>query len=864
MWWQKLKHLLPGYRRQAERDMQEELEALRVMAEPSDRAGLSLAAENARDVWRWSWLENTFKDVRYALRQLRQAPAFTILSIATLTIGIGAAAALAGLLNDAFFATLPVRNPEQVRQLEWSVRGTPSFARRGNPFFSYAAFEYVRSRTTSFSNMLCWSNPISIDFGLDGYIEQVSAQFVSYDFFRTLGVTTALGRPFSAEDDVPGAPAVVILGQGAWQRLFGGDPDVLGRTIQVNGTSFVVIGVGATEFHNTPSARWSADLTLPVSQFPVLGERRGNDGGSSCRIMGRLKAGFSETQAQFENQSLIQQAFLISAPTLPNGSKYDPQMPAYVGFRGLRGIDQMESSGLWGTLSPLVAVVLLIGAALSITSANIAGMLLARGISRRREIATRLAIGGGRGRIVRQLLTESLLLAGTAGALGIFISYEIFRVIAWNFTLDLKVIAVIAAVACFTGIVCGLAPSLTATKLDLTAVMKQSSPSPSTFRTGKILIGIQVSLSFLLLVATGLLTESFRRLLVPTDFEPEHVITTQAHLRNAAYTQEQVHQYFEQTMKRLDTLPGVTSAAVSSGNALFNKVALESGVEKPTIVDYVSPRFFETMRIKILLGRDIQWSDRKGAANVVVVNEAFARSVYPDTDPLGKMVRMHVPYEIVGVVANSNNSAGDAFGWGQAAEPALYVPFSQQDGVWGTMTVSVRVNVDLISLMPAVRRVLTEVDPKVTIDRLDAQSNKVNFRLREMRLTVAGLALFALVGLLQASVGVYGTLSYFVNRRTFEIGLRVAMGAGRYDVVRMVIGQSLTPVGIGVAVGLTCTPLLTRLMEKNGLLIGHIAVFDQVTIVSVVAGLFLSALLAAFTPAWRASRLAPMEALRHD
>jgi ABC-type antimicrobial peptide transport system permease subunit len=267
----------------------------------------------------------------------------------------------------------------------------------------------------------------------------------------------------------------------------------------------------------------------------------------------------------------------------------------------------------------------------------------------------------------------------------------------------------------------------------------------------------------------------------------------------------------------------------------------------------------------MLRGRDFEWADRKGAANVVIVNEAFAREAYPNTDPVGKIVRLQAPHEIVGVVSDSNNSAGDAYGMGQTVEPAIYIPFQQQQkGLWGTMTLSVRTESNLLSLMPAVGRVITEIDPKVAVDPIEPNSHQVIFRVREVRMTLVGLALFALIALLQASVGIYGTLSYFVSRRTFEIGLRMALGAKRQDVVRMVVRQSVAPVGIGILLGLAGTPFLERLMQNSGALVGHVVMRDQLAIVGIVSALFLSALLAAFTPAWRASRLAPMQALRHD
>jgi predicted permease len=836
-----------------------------LMAEPRKFGSTLRLHEESRDVWGWNWFDNLYKDVVYGLRQLRKTPGWTTLAVSTLAIAIGAITSFAGLMKVALFADLPVRHPEQLQQIVWSLRSSSDLARRGNSNFSYGAYRYVQAHSTSFSNVACWSNAALLNLRTRDNLVQVSTQFVSGNFFDGIGLDVARGRPISKEDDAANATPVSILSHGAWQRLFGGDQSVIGRQIALNGSPFVVIGVLANkELPRTPLERWDADIILPVSSYtPALVKTAdASSAEPTCRIIGRVPPESSISRARQESEKLVLQAFQAH-PLMRQGQPIATDK-AFVDIRGLRTIDQQV--GLDG--AP-VLVFLMIASLLAIVCSNIAGMMLARGSVRRGEVATRLALGGGRRRIIRQLLTESLLLAAIGGGIGLGLSFVARNLVPWGaFPIDVPVLAITLGCSCMTGLVFGLVPALTSTRLDLTSVMKGGTPGAlgRTFRSGNVLIAVQITLSFLLLVAAGLQIRSLMWLMVPTDFAPQQVLTIRSYPRSSGYSAEQTRVYFEEAVRRLGNLPGVTSATASSGDAVFTLISTGPGAKDVSVIgDHVAPRFFETVKIPILLGRDTAWTDREGAPLAVVVNETFARTLFPETPPLGKRVQLHQGWaEIIGVVADSNNSVGDAFGFGQAAQPAIYIPFQQRPDGARTMMLSARVNTDAAALLAMARKSVQDLDPDVVVDPAETQANQRNIYIRERRLVVGVLSGAALVALLEVSFGLYGLLSFFVGTRVSEIGLRVALGARRIDILRMVLRQSCIPVAIGTLIGLAGAPALVRVLASGGFLVGVIRISDEVAIGGAAIFLLGISLTAALAPARRASRAQPMQALRHE
>ena len=863
-WLRRLQYLM--HRERHEEELQREMQLHRELMGERRQFGNTLRLrEESRDVWGWNGFDNLLKDLVYGLRQLRKTPGWTVLAVSTLAVAIGGITTFSGSMKVALFADLPARHPEELRQIVWSLRSSADLARWGNSNVSYGVYRYVQAHSTSFSNVVCWSNATFLNLRTGESLVQVSSQFVSGNFFDGIGLDLALGRPISIEDDAAKAPAVAVLSHGTWQRLFGGDEDIVGRQIVLNGSSFVVIGVLANkELPRTARERWDADVILPVSSYTpaLIKTADASRVEPTCRIIGRLPPESAVSRARKESEQLLLQAFEVN-PLMRQGQPIAVDK-LFVDIRGLRTIDQG-----FGLESAIILVFLMIASLLAIVCSNIAGMMLARGSVRYGEVATRLALGAGRKRIIRQLLTESLLLAGIGGGLGVALSFVARDFVPWGaFPIDVPVLAIAVGCSSITGLVFGLVPALTSTRLDLTSVMKRGAPGAlgRTFRSGNILIAVQITLSFLLLVAAGLQVRSLMRLMVPTDFAPKQVLTIRSHPRAAGYSAEKTRVYFEEAVRRLGSLPGVTSATASSGDAVFTLVSTGPGAENLRVIaDNVAPRFFETMKIPVLLGRDTAWSDRPGTPLAVVVNETFARTVFPETVPLGKRVQMRAGWaEIVGVVADSNNSVGDAFGFGQAAQPAIYIPYQQQPDVGGTMMLSARVNTDAAALIATARRSVQDIDPDVVVDAAETQANQRNIHIRERSLLVGLLSGTAIVALLEVSFGLYGLLSFFVGTRVSEIGLRIALGAQRIDILRMVLRQSCIPVVVGTLLGLAGAPVLVRVLENGGFLVGVIGLRDGIAVSGAAIFLLGVSLSAAFVPARRASRAQPIQALRHE
>jgi predicted permease len=524
-----------------------------------------------------------------------------------------------------------------------------------------------------------------------------------------------------------------------------------------------------------------------------------------------------------------------------------------------RGIDELTLRDARSELPALLSVLLLPWAILLIPCANIAGMLLARAAARRAEIATRLAIGAARRRLIRQLLTESVLLAGIGGVLAIFLCYAANRfAIRFEipFALDLNVLLFTAGLSIATGLLFGLAPALIATRVDLISVAKQESAAIQgrlNLRMGKALVAFQVTLSFLLLIIAGLQVRSMLNLMDVHVPDPERVLMLGVDGRSGEYTDERLQLYFQESTARLQGLPGVASASIAGMGLGIRTTQNFSSLHLS-----VGPGYFDTMNVPLLAGRDLEWTDRP--ADAVVVNDAFARKYFPDANPLGQIVPGFG--QIVGVVGNSRVALASGLSRGAGVQPTAYMPLSQKIAlVW----VLIRANGNPSTLIAPTRRVMDEVDSQIPIDTVYTLADQMSFGIRERRVIVGVFSSFGLIALLQAACGIYGTMSYFVHRRTPEIGLRMALGARRYHVVRLVIRQSIIPVLIGVLLGAAVAPILANAMQgEQDLMVGTVTATDQLAIIGSVSLLVIAAIFAAWAPAWRATRIDPMQALRHE
>lgn len=850
--------------------------------------------EDVRETWGLRWLDRLAQDLKYALRTLGKSPAFAVMSVLTLAMSIGATTSIFSQLNTVFWKLLPVEKPGDLRVISWtSPKRALMGANSNTPLdpgttierFTYAAYANIRDHATTFSDVACWQDPGENQPLILNSLGRVEGQFVSGNYFRMSGTVPLVGRLITADDDRDGAALVAVLSYRFWQRTFNGDPSAVGQAIQLNGSAFTIIGVMPKGFFGLdPSS--VPDVMLPIrpalqtSGVMSIPNQLTNDRyWQACQVVGRLKAEATDERARAEVETLVSQSILTNPPS----EAYE--MPRIWLTSAAEG-----TGGLRRTLEqPLLVLMGVVSMILLIACTNIGGLLLARGTSREKEIATRLAIGAPRGRIVRQLVSESLVLAVAGGLLGLVLAHVLNGIIpafinqflpsafgsardlAVNAGIDSRVLIFALVTALITGLLFGLAPALRTTRVDLLSMLKQSGMNSNSGRRGVwssgTFVAIQVGLSMLLLTGAGLFIRTVINLrTTPLGYDPSGLLMFRIEPRLSGYTQPRRLEFFESALKHFETIPGI---AVASGSVI-PVLANVNGQADICISGYtpqdandlvvgfnsVAPRYFEAMRLPILQGRDVTWADRRGAPLVVLVNEAFAKKYYKDRNPIGERigctdVSMRT---IVGVVADSRN------GPRRDVRPTFYPPYLQQPtNTW--MTFVLRTSQDPMTLLPPVREAVNKLDPSVPV--LDAIT-PVDLRDRMMnreRLFMDLLIFFGALGVFLTCLGIYGMLNYMVSRRTSEIGVRMALGASRSDVVRMVVRESLVPVGVGITIGWVAAQGLTRFLDK--VLFG-VSRNDPWTIAGAVLVLLAIATIAAALPARRASDVDPLIALRQE
>jgi len=890
-------HWLRGVlrRRRLEREMTEEI-AFHIAARAEELRRRGLAAHDALRLARIEFgaverykeecreslglrlLDELRADLRFAVRQLLRARAFSLATIAILAVAIGAGTALFSTADAVLLRLLPVERPQELRRLAWvdtersRFRGSYQGSMHAWPggrlatSFAYPVYEHLRGRSASFSELVTFSEASQLNLSLDGHARLARGQLVSGNFMRALGTEALLGRVLSPEDDSRKALAyAAVLGHSFWQRELGGDQGVLGRTLRVNRGTAVVVGVLPRGACGVDPA-WCPDLMLPMAMQPVVDagpDVLANPRRWGFQVMGRLRPGVSDEAARAETEHLVTEAIRAAEPA----EAWDP--PRVLLLPGGHGLQDLRSD----LEMPLRVLAAAVAAVLLVACANIAGLLLARASERRREIAARLALGASRFRVVRQLLTESLLLAAVGGALGVLLAYlvgdgvsRIFlgdeRPLGVEIALGARVLAFAFALLGLVGVGFGMLPALRATRLDLLSSLRATGTAERTsLVAGKVLIGLQVALS-LALVAGSLL---FVRTLVnlhaqALGFRPENLLVFQLDPTLNGYRESRLFDFHEQVLQRLQALPGVRSASMSRWGLLAGSRTRDGlgppGADRLGVdVHYVAPRFFETLGFPLLAGRDFAWSDREGAAGVVIVNETLARRLSPGQSPLGQMlVAEDAPLAVVGVVGDTKFASIR-----EPVRPTAYYPFRQSRQ--RSMTYAVRSELTRSALVPAIERAVREVDPNVPLYAIATQQQRIGETTRNERLFALLVSGFAVLALALAGVGVYGTLAYQVSRRTPEIGLRIALGARGNHVVRLVVREATLPVGLGVAAGIAVAFAAGRLVES--LLFGTTS-RDPSAFAAACVALALCAALAAALPAWQATRIAPMRALRQD
>lgn len=806
-------------------------------------------------------MQSLFRNLRFALRLLMKSPAFSAAVIGTLALGIGANSAIFTVADALLLRPFPYRDPAQLVAVQ--VRDRKGGDRPANLIW----YETVRDRAASFQQVAVWSQDNANLTG-DNNPVQVELQRVSPNFFSMLGVNAALGRTFTDEEGQPQGKPVVVLSHAFWKSHFHGDAGIAGKTIRLDANAYTVVGVlpaGAEFPFVGPADVW----TPRYFEYSLVPTDRLRLGVGYLSILARLKPGVTLQQANAE-LAVLDEAYRRQNPTLPDAT------PG-ITMRAI-SLRDLVTGDLRGKV---VLLMIAVGLVLLIACGDVASLLLSRALARRREIAVRAALGASRAGIVAQLLTESLLLALMAGALGVLVAWGATRALAvWGagqlpfgvaVHVDARVLVFTLAIALVSGVLFGLAPALQLARMDLNSTLREegraASASRGRSRMKDLLVVGQVALSLLLLIGAGLLIRSFVRLLqVDPGFDPRDLLTMNISLSNDRYAKpEQQIAFFDEAMRRAAAVPGVSDVAISAALPLsFIRITpvLPQGqpevplAQRPFVdIEAVSPQWFRTMRVPLRGGRAFQSSDQAQSAPVVIANESFARQFWPNGSALGQHVtigRRPVPAEVVGIAADVKNR-----GLAQDPQPQLWLPFTQLP--WGEMNLIVRTAVPPQSVATAVRAQIAGIDPDQPVTKVQTGDELMDSARTQPRFLLLLVGVFSATALVLAIVGIYGVLSYAVAERRQEFGIRMALGAGRRDILRLVLRHGLVLALAGIAAGLIAAFALTRLAAS---LLYKTSGHDPLTFVAAPIVFLLVALAASYLPARRATRVSPIEALR--
>jgi putative ABC transport system permease protein len=808
-------------------------------------------------------METLIKDIRYGIRGLLKRPGFTAIALITLALGIGANTAIFSVVNAVLLRPLPFRDPDQL-VIVWE---DATFA--GFPRNTPAPANYVdwKTQNQSFADMAA-SQESSFNLTGDGEPERVAAYSVNANFFPLFGVQPLLGRTFSAEEDRPGANKVAVLSYSLWQSRYGGDRQILNRDIQLNGEKHTVVGVMPPSFQFFES---DVRLWVPLAlDQEDLANRRGH----YLKVVARLKPGVSIAQAQADMDAIMRRIGIDHPAETMEGKTGAVVLP-------------LREQVVGAARGSLIVLLIAVAFVLLIACANVAGLLLARAVGRRREIALRVALGAGRARVIRQLLTESLLLAGVAGVLGSLLAYFSFAflqglvpeemALSTPLSLDTRILAFTLLISIVTGIIFGLVPALQAANIDLNEALKQSSTrTTSTGRLRSAMIVFEVALSLVLLVGAGLLIQTLFQLFGQYSvLEPERVLTMRTILPREKYREPQKRDaYYQQVLQRVEHLPGVVSAGYTTSIPLawkggtngFYPEGLQSpipGMAYDANHRQVSANYLQTMKVPLRQGRYFESSDNAQSMPVAIVNETMARQYWPGENALGCRFKLgdpgdDVPWvQIVGIVADIRQMGLD-----EPVKAEMYFPYQQGQAIWYVpRDLAIRTTGDTTNLAGSVRQAIREVDPDQPVSNIATMADVLGTEAAQRRMGMIMLVGFAALALLLASLGIYGVLAYFVTQHTSEIGVRQALGATPRNILLLVLKKGMGLTLLGVAIGLVSSFVLTRLMSS--LLFG-VKASDPLTFVTVPLVLVLVALVACLIPARRATRIDPLVALRYE
>ncbi len=815
-------------------------------------------------------MEYVLKDLRYAFRSLVKRPGFTIVAILTLALGIGINTTVFSLANSVFLRQLPVASPQN---LVWI------FSDRDNPN-SYPDYLEYQQQTELFDGVMAY-DWIGLNLGSNGQSERVEGTVVSGNYFDVLGVKAELGRTFLPDEDkAPGASPVAVISHNLWQRRFNSDATIVGKSMVLNGVQFTIVGVAPHDFVGTeeafPRQIW-IPLMMQASVRPGPANTFNNRNVRNLNVMARLKHGVTLGQAQ-AGMNVVASRLAQNYPE----SNREFQIALYTAGNGRPAFRAM--------LKPITQILLgVVGLILLITCANVANLLLARAARRRKEVAIRLTLGATRTRLIRQLLTESIVLAVAGGLAGLILNFWLVNLLTAlkpavplpvnvEFHTDWRVLTFTLLLSVLAGIIFGLVPALQASKHDLVPALKDHSQQLGDRRRmfslrNALVIG-QVALSIVVLIGAGLFLRSLNHArAINPGFDAEHILTLSFNTAAQKYDSTKAEQFYQQLSNRVQALPGVQSVSLAQSAPLsyfyspaFSSPVFVEGHEPPQGEDppfagnnAIGPNYFRTLGVPLLSGREFTDGDRKGAPPVAIVNESLVRELFPNTNPIGQ--RLHVllrgqpsSWEVIGVVKDSKYRS-----LGEDSMPYIFLPYLQNPQP--AMALHVQTSGNPERLAAAVRREVQALDPNLPAFNVMSLADNIDISLFPSRFGAVLLGVFGFLALLIASIGIYGVMSYGVSERTHEMGIRMALGARGRDVMRLVISQGMWLALIGVAIGAGLALAVTRVVKSY---LYDVSVTDPLTFIGIALLLIGVALLACYVPASRATKVDPLEALRYE
>jgi putative ABC transport system permease protein len=799
------------------------------------------------------------RDIRYAFRVLLKNPAFTALAVVILALGIGANTAIFTVANSVLLRALPYKNASQLVRI--------STDRDGTGVLSLPYFTLLSATNHSFSGVTAYQRDVVNLIGRDG-AEEIPAERVTWDFFDVLGAQPVAGRTFTPDEDQPGGKQAVVIGAELAARLFGGPQNAIGRIVSLDSKDYTIIGVLPERFGVQLVGRKAEVWMTRIIELSMVTPARANIGGIYYEALGRLRPGVSAAQARAETDVIYQQ-YKHDKP-----GNFDATKSVFM------TVSDLHANLVADVRPTLLILSAAVGFVLLIACANVASLFLSRAIGRKKEFAVRSALGAPRWALIRQLLTESVLMATVSGALGILLGQLGTRFLgAFTQTnlpqmadvpMDLRVLAFTLAISVLSGILFGLAPSLQLSRPDLSVMLQDegrgSAGNRGRNRARSVIVAVQVALSMILLIGSGLLIRSFVRLRsVEPGFDAKNVLTAQTFLPPSSYTSAaQRIAFYQDALQHLQAIPGVESVGISTALPVLATHAtparfegepeVELGRRTVVLIESVSPDYARAMGVPLVEGREFSPTDDAKAAPVVMVNQAIARRFWPGQDAVGKLLWVGglPPARVVGVLADIKNET-----LAQAAQPEIFMPYPQLPSA--TIYFSLRTSLDERSVASALRAQIAAINPSQPVNDIQSMEARLESSSAQTRSMMLLIGVFSATALILAVVGIYGVIAYSVAQRTQELGIRIALGASDADILALVVGNGLRLAAVGILIGIAASFGLTRLMAS---FLYKTSATDLLTFAGSAVVFAVVAALASYIPARRAMRINPTDALR--